>query len=343
MKAYALIVTMAMQWMASGAFAQTPLAPEADRITDEVIASDRQVMDDLQDRLQRLNMQGVPIASYPFAKAQAWLDFAQEEYAENDRTGVIEAALGESERIVASLERKEAGMETETPIIVSSRLVREDLWARARALKGHPYFHCAEDKVARMEVQLVWAGHEEEELGWRHAQSHIRAAERLEKESRQATEACGHERVVALPLPPAPAPPVLSPIQQMEILANGVHFALDQATIHTTTAVLLDRIASVLRLHPAITVHLVGHADRRGGDEYNLNLSARRVRAVETYLRAAGIPASRMTTEAVGKRRAPGSDRTTDEFARSRRVEFHFSENSRIESTPQDIDLQPEE
>ncbi len=330
--------------MCAGAtvWAEVPLASEPDRITDEVIASDIQVMDDLQDRLKRLNDQGVPIASYHFAKAQAWLDFARAEYAENDRTGVIEAALNESGGIVRPLEMRATTISMETPIIVSSKVVREDLWVRARALKGHSYFHCAEDKVAQMEVYLVWAGHEEGELGWRHAQSKIRTAERLEKDATREMESCTPAPVIAVPMPPpSPAPP-LSPIQQMEILANGVHFALDKASIHPTTAVLLDRMASVLRLHPEITVHLVGHTDRRGGDNYNLALSDRRARAVRTYLLAAGVASDRITKEAIGKRRAPDSDQTADEFARSRRVEFQFSQNSRIEQTPQDLDLQPE-
>jgi outer membrane protein OmpA-like peptidoglycan-associated protein len=329
------------------AWAEAPLAVEPDRITDEVLASDRAVMDRLQGRLKGLNDQGVPIASYHFSKAQAWIDFAREEYAENDRTGVIEAALDESERIVQPLEAKATQISMETPVIVSSHVVRKDLWERAAALKRHEYFPCAEDKVAQMEVHLVWAGHEEAELGWRHAQSHIRTAERLEKEATRAMEDCGH-RPVVVPLPPPPPPlppppaPVLSPIQQMETLADGVHFALNQAIVHPTTAVLLDRIASVLRLHPGITVHLVGHTDRRGGDDYNLALSDRRARAVRTYLISAGVASDRLTVEAVGKARAPDSDKTAEEFARSRRVQFKFSQNSQIEQTTQDLDLQPE-
>jgi hypothetical protein len=34
-----------------------------------------------------------------------------------------------------------------------------------------------------MEVRLVWAGHENKELGWRHAREHFAAAERLAKAS----------------------------------------------------------------------------------------------------------------------------------------------------------------
>lgn len=159
------------------------LTPEPARITDEAIAVDMKVMQTVQKKLADLNKKGVPIASYHFAKAQAWLDFALDAYTMNDRSGAADEALRQAVDIIKQLEagKKDIGMTT--PIIPTSALIRPDLWARAEKLKKHANFHCAADKVAQLEVQLVWAGHEEKELGWRHAKPYLQAAERLAREA----------------------------------------------------------------------------------------------------------------------------------------------------------------
>jgi hypothetical protein len=41
-----------------------------------------------------------------------------------------------------------------------------------------------------MEVRLVWAGHEHQELGWRHAREHFAAAERLAKRAKKLVDNC---------------------------------------------------------------------------------------------------------------------------------------------------------
>jgi outer membrane protein OmpA-like peptidoglycan-associated protein len=337
MKAISFFVLGVGMLIGSSGSAQEGLTPEPDRITDEAIASDRKVMDDLYERLKRLNDGGTPASGYHFSKAQAWLDFAREEYVENDRTGVIEAALWQSESLIGALEAKGTQMSMETPILTSSTRVREDLWRRADALKKQAYFHCAEDKVAQMEVQLVWAGHEEPELGWRHALPHIRTAERLEKEATRQMEAC--VTPVVAPLPP---PPPAASISEMLALADRVHFALDQSTLHASTLPILDRIASILRSHPTINLHLTGHADRRGTEGYNVRLSDRRAKAVRRYLMSTGVDGTRLTTEAAGRREAADADATALSFARSRRVAFQFSDTREIAPAPQETDLQQE-
>ena len=52
--------------------------------------------------------------------------------------------------------------------------------------------------------------------------------------------------------------------------------------------------------HASLTV--VGHADMRGSNKYNLKLSARRADLVKTYLVSQGIPADKIQTRAEGKK-----------------------------------------
>jgi len=77
--------------------------------------------------------------------------------------------------------------------------------------------------------------------------------------------------------------------------------------------------------HPA-QLTIVGHADERGGEEYNLRLSESRVKAVKKFLQDGGITAQ-ITTIAKGKRdplKVDGlSDLSREEmWALNRRVEW---------------------
>ena len=80
-------------------------APE--RITDEAIRADHRAMLGLRERLAVLNQNGrVPTSNVHWSKAQCWLDMAQQNYHENDRSRVIEEALAESHALVDALEKE---------------------------------------------------------------------------------------------------------------------------------------------------------------------------------------------------------------------------------------------
>ena len=166
------------------------LTPEPRRITDQAIAADIKVIQTLQGRLAEVNKKGTPIASYHFAKAQAWLDFAMDEYTINDRSRVVEETLRQALDLIEQMEAGKKGISMYTAIIPTSSLVRVDLWKRAEELKKHANFRCAEDKVAQLEVQLVWAGHENKEFDWRHSKPYLQAAERLAREADAQIASC---------------------------------------------------------------------------------------------------------------------------------------------------------
>jgi OmpA-OmpF porin, OOP family len=175
------------------------LAPESGRITDQTIAGDLQSLTALQQRLADLNSAAsIPVGVYHFAKAQAWIDMAMDNYVMNDRTRVIEDAVFEAWRLIDKMERKEQNLPMSTPILPTSKVVRQDLWDLAARYKLDPRFSCAEDTVAQLEVQLVWTGHEENQLGWRHAKPYLQAAERLAREARRQMDACASGSAVVL-------------------------------------------------------------------------------------------------------------------------------------------------
>ncbi len=332
--------------------AQTALTPADQRITDQAIRGDMAFIRAYQSRLKALNDSGDnPFASYHYAKAVHWVDFALDEYEMKNRSGIIEQALQEGVQLIEGLEQKRSAIDMATPILPLSEKLRNDLWAAAETLKANKDgFKCAGGDVARMEVQLVWAGHIQRELGWRSAKPHLQAAERYHRDAFAAAATCPRP-VAAAPAPEAvkraaddAAIARLAPAKQIEILADRVHFAYDRASISVATAPILDRVASLLRANAAIAVTIEGHADERGSDAYNIKLSQRRADAVRAYLMAAGVNAARLKTAALGKSKpeitaARGTD-NIEGHAQNRRVVLVPSSTAEMQINQQREDLQ---
>ena len=126
--------------------------------------------------------------------------------------------------------------------------------------------------------------------------------------------------------PPSPPGAALLPRPRAEPSAKANPLAI--VTFETTSAHLSHRFAPAMgqaarRIgRVAEAVHIEGHADARGENEFNQELSERRARAVADWLHRLGIPPERMTIHGFGSRRpvAIGSDPET--YARNRRVEI---------------------
>jgi peptidoglycan-associated lipoprotein len=83
----------------------------------------------------------------------------------------------------------------------------------------------------------------------------------------------------------------------------------------------LDAAAQCLKQGGA-KVTLEGHADERGTDEYNLQLSEKRAASVKRYLTQLGVQAADLETVGYGENRPAQEGAGEDAFAANRRVEF---------------------
>jgi peptidoglycan-associated lipoprotein len=72
------------------------------------------------------------------------------------------------------------------------------------------------------------------------------------------------------------------------------------------------------------SINLVGHADPRGPESYNVGLGSRRAGAVEKYLSSKGLEKDRMETSSRGEMDATGTDEAG--WARDRRVDIVLAE-----------------
>jgi len=289
---------------------------------------------------------------YMSAKAQAWLDFAFEEYIERDNTGVTEDALSRARQLVGWLEQHEDEGKPEPENVRSVMRVRVDLWTILAGFQsGSPGYTCAAPYLGRAEVQLVWAGHELPELGDLHAKPAIDETVRLIKAADQAAKDCDAQ--TEKPLIDA-KPDLGATVSQVAIqqavarLPDSVHFAYNRSDIDPASDLVLRDLADTLKAYPWLSLNLVGHTDPIGGQRYNLQLSRQRADRVKSRLIELGLAGERFTTRGLGKTQLLMLPDGTDARARDRRVGFVISnpvdgggEALSIETLVQEADLKP--
>lgn len=315
-----------------------------ERITDEAIREDRAVIDGLRLRLRALNDSGLwPMDNYQVCKAQAWIDFAEVEYTDNDRGTVVESALNQARALIDAMQAGVSPLPTNTPMLDESMVVRQDLWDLVARTKQANARECLGCTLAKLEVQLIAAGHDRKELGERHAESGILASERLAREAGTAGQC---------PAAGARLGPVMA--SAVGLIDGGptpaelripvvVHFAYDSALLSDETASILTRVSKVMRDYPQITVVLEGHTDLRGGDDYNVALGKRRATAVRRYLLTAGIVDGRISEVSKGERESLLADiKTVKSMALDRRVELRFDHlpEAQVRTERQQTDVQ---
>lgn len=279
---------------ASPAQSQTAaLTPAPQRIANAVVHADHATFEATQARIKTLNDRGIEVDDYALSKAQCWLDTSFHEYSRNDRGGYPQAALTESARLIAALE---AGTDpgSETPLLNGAEKLRPDLWARYDALHRHAGFRCATQATACAEVELVHAGNEIHDGGWRHAKPYIQIAEDLLARAEAAAEACP---------PPSPqAPPSQPPNYDLSADALFAFDRGDLAGLLSRGKGRLDALAAELRQRSDVVgFNVVGHTDRLGSEAYNQRLSQQRADTVRAYLQGQGVEAP-ITAEGRGER-----------------------------------------
>lgn len=110
------------------------------------------------------------------------------------------------------------------------------------------------------------------------------------------------------------------------ILLDGVHFAIDSATLNARAKETLAQVAEALATRTDLEVEVRGHTDATASDDYNLQLSVRRAESIQRYLVSAGIDAERLQVEGFGESQPVASNETQEGRALNRRAELHVLE-----------------
>ena len=101
-----------------------------------------------------------------------------------------------------------------------------------------------------------------------------------------------------------------------------VLFKTNESTLPEETETRLLRLAELLARLEGTVIRIEGHADSRGNQEHNEQLSAQRAAAVRDTLIQAGVPVGRITIAAHGEAYASAEENDVDALAMERRVDL---------------------
>jgi peptidoglycan-associated lipoprotein len=100
-----------------------------------------------------------------------------------------------------------------------------------------------------------------------------------------------------------------------------LRFGFNEASLSSEVQGRLSELVSCIKGERG-NLTLAGHADERGTEEYNLQLSQRRAASVKKYLVDLGVPANRLKTVGYGENRPLRNASTEEAWDANRRVEF---------------------
>ena len=101
-----------------------------------------------------------------------------------------------------------------------------------------------------------------------------------------------------------------------------INFDFNSYEILSDDTTALNEVAGLLEQFFDARLHLIGHTDDVGSDEYNMDLSRMRARSVAEYLKERGVDGNRIRTEGRGKRQPLTYGQSDAERRKNRRVEF---------------------
>ena len=111
-----------------------------------------------------------------------------------------------------------------------------------------------------------------------------------------------------------------APVAPVEVVKfTPVFFKMGSAHIESSQLAKLDEHARTLINKPNLTIRLVGNSSNEGSAAFNMQLGQLRADTIKNYLISAGVAASRLTTDSLGKAQAKY---TGDKELLNRRVDF---------------------
>jgi outer membrane protein OmpA-like peptidoglycan-associated protein/tetratricopeptide (TPR) repeat protein len=114
-------------------------------------------------------------------------------------------------------------------------------------------------------------------------------------------------------------------------IIENIYYDYQKWDILPSAAHVLDKVISVMRSDPSISIELDAYTDPRGTAEFNLDLSQKRADAAVAYMVVHGIDRSRLIGKGFGKARQvnncsdPGVICNEEQYAKNRRTEFKLT------------------
>lgn len=130
---------------------------------------------------------------------------------------------------------------------------------------------------------------------------------------------CQNNRCVASQVSEMPPPPD-EPPPPMECQLQAVSFGFDADGLDSGARDTIQANARCMQERGITSVHLTGHTDPRGTEEYNLALGDRRAQAVKRFLSSLGINRGGIGASSMGEEMSRGTSEGS--WSQDRRVAF---------------------
>lgn len=134
--------------------------------------------------------------------------------------------------------------------------------------------------------------------------------------------------VAAEPMPaPAPMPAPQTEVERTllahkPVVIEAAQFGFDSSKIKPHARTTLEEVVDFAKKYPDARLNIGGHTDNIGSYGYNMRLSLRRAKAVESYLVKHGVPKDRITVRGYSYSKPIASNKTAAGRAKNRRAEI---------------------
>jgi outer membrane protein OmpA-like peptidoglycan-associated protein len=103
-----------------------------------------------------------------------------------------------------------------------------------------------------------------------------------------------------------------------------IFFDYDKDVLRDEFKPYLKAMVEIVLSHSDLRIKVIGHTDGDGSDAYNLDLSMRRAKAIQSFFSAHGLGEHRIVIDFRGKREPVAPNDTSEGKQRNRRVDFEF-------------------
>lgn len=112
--------------------------------------------------------------------------------------------------------------------------------------------------------------------------------------------------------------------------ASGILFDVAKADLRPEAQENIGKLAAILIKYEDTNILIEGHTDSDGTEEYNLQLSERRARAVQSYLAQNGVMNARISIMGYGESQPVADNVTAEGKQANRRVEVAVMANEKL-------------
>ncbi len=105
-----------------------------------------------------------------------------------------------------------------------------------------------------------------------------------------------------------------------------LHFNTSHANISSEDQAKLNAVAQIVKSYPSTIIHLHGHTDATGSEDFNVSLSSQRAKEAKRRLIAIGVPAQQIETHGHGSSNPVASNNTAQGRWQNRRTEIEIQQ-----------------